>query len=208
MADLDDALLAARMRSLATFAPDYFHDLSGPLNTIALRLEMLRALAAGGTGDERFAASMTAIEEQVRRLDRMLRNWLAQTAPATGGDAACDLGALLRDLAAVVAPRARKRQLAFSLAVPDDPVRVVVATAPLATALLDLLRHAMSDVDDGGALALVLERQDGNACCRLSGAAFDAAALALAARVAGAQRGRCVADAGGQAAILTLPLAP
>lgn len=208
MVDLDDALLSARMRSLATFAPDYFHDLKGPLNAIALRLEMLRALAAGGSGDERGRAAMTAIEEQVRRLDRMLQCWLAQTAPSDGRATACDLGTLLRDIAAVVAPRARKRRLTFSVEVPDDAVGAVVATAPLTTALLDLVRHAMNDLSEGGALALRLERQGDTACCRVGGAAFDAASIALAARIARELRGSCAPDPSGQAAILTLPLAP
>jgi signal transduction histidine kinase len=208
MAEFDDALLSARMRSLATFAPDYFHDLKGPLNTIALRLEVLRAVSTGAAGEERRRASMTAIEEQIRRLDRMLHCWLAQTAPANGGAAACDLGTLVRDIAAVVAPRARKRQLTFTVEVPEEAIIVVVEAAPLATALLDLIRHAMNTSNEGGAIGLHLERQGATACCRVSGAAFDAAATALAARVARELHGTCAPDASGQAAVLALPLAP
>lgn len=207
MVDLDEALLSARMRSLAMFAPDYFHDLKGPLNTIALRLEVLRAVA-GGSGDERRRASMSAIEEQIRRLDRMLHCWLAHTAPANGGAAPCDLGSLVRDVAAVVAPRARKRQLTFTVDVPETSLSAVVTAAPLATALLDLLRHATSNLAEGGALSLRLERQGDTACCRVGGAAFDAASTALAARVAGDLQGSCVAEEDGHGAVFALPLAP
>lgn len=205
--DLEEALLSARMRSLAAFAPDYFHDLKGPLNTIALRLEVLRAVAAGSGGDDRRRASMTAIEEQIRRLDRMLHGWLAQTAPSNGGPAPCDLGALLRDIAGLVAPRARKRQLTFTVDVPDDAVNAMVAATPLTTALLDLLRHAMSALAEGGALGLRLERQDSSARCRIDGAEFDAASTALAARVAAALQGSCGVEQDGRAAILAVPLA-
>ena len=207
MTELDDALLSARMRSLAAFAPDYFHDLKGPLNTIALRLEVLRAVAAGDAGEDRRRASMTAIEEQIRRLDRMLQGWLAYTAPGDGAEAVCDLGALVRDIATVVAPRARKRQLTFTVEVPDDAVSARIVEAALTTALLDLVRHAMTGLAEGGALGLRVERQGTTACCRVTGAAFDAGSTALAARVAGGARGTCVADQSGQAAILAFPVA-
>jgi signal transduction histidine kinase len=206
-AELQDALLSARMRSLATFAPDYFHDLKGPLNTIALRLEVLRAVSGGAAGDERRRASMSAIEEQIRRLDRMLQGWLTYTVPSEEPEAVCDLGSMARDIAAVVAPRARKRQLTFTVEVADDGVSAVGPQAALSTALLDLLRHAISGLSEGGVLGLRVERQGATVCCRVSGAGFDARATALAARIADRLRGTCTPDQSGQAAILALPVA-
>lgn len=207
IAELQDALLSARMRSLATFAPDYFHDLKGPLNTIALRLEVLRAVSGGAAGDERRRASMTAIEEQIRRLDRMLQGWLTYTIPSDDDDAVVDLGSMVRDIAAVVAPRARKRQLTFTVEVGDDAIQAKGAQAALSTALLDLLRHAINGLKEGGALGLSVERQGGTVCCRISGAAFDTGATALAARIADRLRGSCEPDQTGQAAIFALPVA-
>lgn len=207
MAELDDALLSARMRSLAAFARDYFHDLKGPLNTIALRLEVLRAVPAGEAGDDKRRASMGAIEEQIRRLDRMLQGWLAYTAPADAPAAVCDLGTLAREIAVVVEPRARKRRLTFTLVVPDDAVTARVVQAEFTTALLDLLRHAMIGLADGGTVGLHVERDGTTARCRVTGAAFDAGSTALAARVARGVQGTCVADQNGTAAILALPVA-
>ena len=206
-AELQDDLLSARMRSLATFAPDYFHDLKGPLNTIALRLEVLRAVSAGAGGDERRRASMTAIEEQIRRLDRMLQGWLTYTAPSDEPEAVCDLGTMARDIAAVVAPRARKRQLTFTVEVADDGVNAVGRQDALSTALLDLLRHAINGLGEGGVLGLRVERQGSTVCCRISGAAFDIGATALASRIADLLRGTCAPDQTGQAVILALPVA-
>ena len=206
-AELQDDLLSARMRSLATFAPDYFHDLKGPLNTIALRLEVLRAVSAGAAGDDRRRASMTAIEEQIRRLDRMLQGWLTYTSPSDEPEAVCDLGSMARDIAAVVAPRARKRQLTFTVEVADDGVSAVGPQAALCTALLDLLRHAISGLKEGGVLGLRVERQGSTVSCRISGAAFDVGATALASRIADCLRGTCAPDSTGQAAIFALPVA-
>ena len=207
MANLDDALLSARMRSLALFAPDYFHDLKGPLNTIALRLEVLRAVPAGDSGEEKRRTSMTAIEEQIRRLDKMLRGWLAYTAPGDGPAAVCDLRTVVRDIAAVVAPRARKRQLTFTVDVPDDAVTARVVEATFATALLDLVRHAMSTLAEGGTLGLRVERQGAHAQCRITGAAFDAGSTALAAQIAGCMHATCVADQSGTSVLFALPVA-
>jgi len=207
----DEALLAARMRALAAFAPGYFHDLKGPLNTIVLRLELLRAVPSGEAADEKRRASVTAIEEQVRRLDRLLQGWLAHTAPLERARRpACDLRALVQDLVALAAPSARKRHIELAAALPETAMAVRGSEAGLSVALLDLLQHALARIEAGGTLALELGTRDGHARLDLRGVALDAAALALAAGIVGADGGSC-APAGdhGSAAgvVLTLPLA-
>jgi signal transduction histidine kinase len=206
----DEALLAARMRALAAFAPGYFHDLKGPLNTIVLRLELLRAVPSGEAADEKRRASVTAIEEQVRRLDRLLQGWLAYTAPIERARPACDLRALMQDLVALAAPSARKRHIELAAALPETALAVRGAEAALSVALLDLLQHALARIEAGSTLALELGTRDGQARLELRGVALDAAALALAAGIVGAAGGSCAPDAGdGSAAgvVLTLPLA-
>jgi len=97
MGPLDDALMAARMRALATFAPDYFHDLKGPLNAIALRLEVLRSMPAGDAADQKRGTALNAMEEQVRRLDRLLHRWLTLTTHSETAADACDLRVLMQE---------------------------------------------------------------------------------------------------------------
>jgi signal transduction histidine kinase len=207
MAASDDAVWAARMRALAAFAPGYFHDLKGPLNTIVLRLELLRVVPAGDGAEEKRRASVTAIEEQVRRLDRLLQGWLLQTAPDLGRDG-CDVRALLQDLTALAAPAARKARVELTLSLPNDPVPVRAAELGLATALLDLLRQAIAGSGSGHIIGLELVSHGGRAHLVLRGAALDAAATALAAGIVGADGGTCSVQRqpDGAAIMLTLPL--
>ncbi|MDX2165771.1 MAG: hypothetical protein SF182_01860 [Deltaproteobacteria bacterium] len=204
----DDAAWAARMRALAAFAPGYFHDLKGPLNTIVLRLELLRVVPGGEAAEEKRRASVAAIEDQVRRLDRLLQGWLLQTAPPAS-PADCDLRALVQDLAALATPAARKARVELALALPEEAILVRASAAGMATALLDLLRQAVTGSDPGSGLTIELLVQGGRAHLVLRGAALDAAATALAARLAAADGGSCSVrrDPDGAAVLLTLPLA-
>ena len=208
MAPLDDPLLAARMRALASFAPDYFHDLKGPLNAIALRLELVRALASGDDAEQKRGTALGAMGEQVRRLDQLLHRWLLLTTHSDTAPDTCDLRALVQDVSALASPAARKRGLALTVKVPEDVVMARVAEATVSTLLLDLLRHALGDLARGGACGVRLERNGSSAHCRIHGAAFDDAATALALRVAAGVGGTCalIANGGTSAALLTLPL--
>jgi len=196
------------MRALAAFAPGYFHDLKGPLNTIVLRLELLRAVPGGELADDKRRASVAAIEEQVRRLDRLLLAWLMQTAPPDSTPAAGDLRDLVQGLTALAAPTARKRRVELAVSVPDEPVPARAPFAALATALLDLLRHGLESLDDGGALRVDLTPRGSSARLTLRGGGFDAAATAIAARVVSAAGGTCAlaSEPNGTAVVLDIPL--
>jgi signal transduction histidine kinase len=204
----DDALWAARMRALAAFAPGYFHDLKGPLNTIVLRLELLRVAPAGEAAEDKRRASVAAIEEQVRRLDRLLQTWLTHTAPVASPPV-CELRGLVQDATALAAPAARKARVELTVVIPDAVVPVRAAANPLAIAVLDLLRHALQSYAEGGALTLELTTSGATARLSLRGGAFDAAATALASRIVDGVGGACalVNDALGTAVVLTFPIA-
>jgi signal transduction histidine kinase len=195
------------MRALAAFAPGYFHDLKGPLNTIVLRLELLRVAPAGEAADEKRRASVAAIEEQVRRLDRMLQTWLTHTAPIAAPDA-CDLRGLVQDATALAAPAARKARVELTVVLPDGAVPVRAARHVLAIAVLDLLRHGLQSYAEGGALTLELTTAGSTARLSLRGGAFDATATALAARIVDGVGGACalVNDPLGTAVVLTFPI--
>ncbi|MEO8605118.1 MAG: hypothetical protein ABI629_21300 [bacterium] len=202
----DEALLAARMRALAAFAPGYFHDLKGPLNTIVLRLELLRAAPA--SGEDKRRASVTAIEDQVRRLDRMLQCWLGYSAPGSDANAGVDLRLLANDVGALVAPLARKRRLELAISTPDEPLPSPLPADALSSVLLDLVRHAAVGLDAGGQLSVRLQRDGATARLSVRGGPFDAPATSLAGRVVSAAGGTCVLinDADGSAVALLLPL--
>jgi len=208
MASLDEALLAARMRALSAFAPGYFHDLKGPLNTIILRLELLRAAPVGSPDDKR-RASVGAIEEQVRRLDRMLQSWLDYTASAAPRDARLDLRDVVQDVVALVSPLARKQRLDLSMTLPDEPMPIAAPTDAMVTVVLDLVRQAAHGLDPGAALSVTLEREGGNARLTVRGRDLDAAETMLAARVASAAGGTCAltSDARGRGVVLHVPRA-
>ncbi len=208
MARLDDSLLAARMRALATFAPDYFHDLKGPLNAIALRLELLRAMSSSEDVEQKRGTALGAMGDQVRRLDQLLQRWLLLTTHSDTAPDLCDLRQLVQDVSALAAPAARKRGLALAVEVPETVVIAGVAEATVSTLLLDLVRHALGDLARGSACGVHLERNGSSAHCRVHGAAFDDAATALALRIAASVGGTCalIANGGTSAALLTLPL--
>lgn len=61
------------------------HDLRGPLNTIALTLEVARrSLAKSGPVDEAVGVALDRIRDEVGRLDEMIRTRLADPEATEG----------------------------------------------------------------------------------------------------------------------------
>lgn len=202
MAHDDEALMAARMRALAALAPAYFHDLRGPLNTIVLRVGVLHAIG-GDADDPARTGSLAAIESEVRRLDGLLTAWLRHTAPASAGT---ELAVLLRQCVALAAPAARERRGGIELVERLEPVAVCSNPLAVGTAVLQLLRHAVARMHDGGAVIRVAAtRQEAQAELTIAGVAWDADVAAETSQLLLGIRGSCGVSPGGDM-IVRLPL--
>ncbi len=191
----DDLALAARMRALSAFAPAYLHDLKGPLNTIVLRVALLRGTGGDDSTDRTVVDSLDVIDAQVQRLARLLDDWVAATVLAPAAET--DLTALLQRCIAIVAPTGRKRQCELRL---DSPAAALVIGADpmiLGGILLELLHEALARADARSTIVLRVEQQATHALLAIADARLDSAALCAATACVSALGGTCRLTPGG-----------
>ena len=147
----------SKMRVIARLYGSATHDLFGPINAIAVNVELLRQSMAAD-GDEPRAEKrrrwLTNVTEDVFRLSKSLRTVLefaGLPAPARGR---VDLGEVVEFAATLLRPRAKHQNVAVESA---PPARAVVVRADA-----DLVRHtalllgldALEAMPRGGTLAI------------------------------------------------------
>ncbi len=150
---------------LASFA----HELRGPLNVCVMWLELL-ALKAEQPAEVRKAAEVMRrnLSQQaglIRELDdiaRMLGGGMELEVAAT------DLGRLLTPAAEGWRRAAAERGVAFSAALPAEPVEVEADAERLLQACGYWFENALAATPSGGRIALAVERRNGAAEIRFS----------------------------------------
>lgn len=168
LAGLGEALrLAAHMRAVAAITPAMGHDLRGPINSMVFNLEVLKetlgggALAANAAAPERRDRYLRVLRDELSRLHHGLEIWLAQTAERTQEVEDCDLRELLGELAALLVPPGRKRQVQIAWHPPEEAANVAARRSALKQALLLFGLAALEAAPRGTSLALGLAGGDG-----------------------------------------------
>jgi signal transduction histidine kinase len=148
----DDAVIAARLRSLARLARPTAHELRGALNTLQLQVEVLAASAGdlpGGGG----AGCLETIRAECQRVGRIAEAFLALAAlPDAPG--VTDLGGLVAGVIEAVRPLAAARRV--RLDAPGCTPRLCHMTDPDVgrQRLLDALTDAVTDAPAGGTVGV------------------------------------------------------
>ncbi|MGH9360634.1 MAG: sensor histidine kinase, partial [Thermoanaerobaculia bacterium] len=137
----EERRLAAHMRAIAAITPAVAHDLRAPINSMVFNLEVLKetvtgSLAAEPNAPERQARYLRVLGEELARLHRGLETWLAQTLERTQQVETVDLAELLGELASLLVPPARKRQVQVVWEGPPAPAPVSGVRHLLKQALL------------------------------------------------------------------------
>lgn len=161
----EERRLAAHMRAIAAITPAVAHDLRAPINSMVFNLEVLKETITGSlAGDpnvrERQKRYLRVLREEMTRLHRALEIWLAQTAERSQQEESLDLGELLGELAALLVPPARKRQVEVAWEPPAEPVPVRGVRHLVKEALLLVGLAALDAAGSGTTLALDLEQGD------------------------------------------------
>lgn len=155
-----DLVLASQMRSLAHVYRVLAHDLKAPLNAMQLTLELLAdsgaqdSSAAGAQTRERRDRYLGILREEVARLDAILRTMLEQKEPLGSASGLFDLREVIREVARVVVPPARRQRVELDVRLGADPILVKGYRDRLKQALLNLALRGLEAMPDGGRLAI------------------------------------------------------
>ena len=142
------------------------HEIKNPLNSIALRLELLknRILPEVPEAKEEIAV----IAEEINRLDRVVRTFLDFTRPVEIETAEVDLGVLMDETIAVLRPEALSSSIVVQWTKPPSPVVIRGDAGLLKQAVWNVCRNALDAMPDGGALTVETLREAADAVIRIS----------------------------------------
>lgn len=154
---------SSRLDAINRLTGGVAHEIKNPLNSISARLALLESMVeeVPEAGEE-----LRVISQEVDRLDHVVRTFLDFTHPVELEREDVDLGAMIRDLAALVTPQASGRGIAVQVEAPGAELIVMGDSGLLKQAFMNVVSNALEAMPEGGRLVFRLERLGGE--CRLT----------------------------------------
>jgi signal transduction histidine kinase len=150
--------LARRLTAINSLTGRVAHEIKNPLNSIVLRLEMLRSRMAGETPDvdEQFAV----LSAEVMRLDRVVRTFLDFNRPVDLNLEPVDLVETAAEILSFMEPEAAARSIRMSFEQPEGAIVMEASRDLLRQALLNIAVNAIEAMDKGGDITMHIERNE------------------------------------------------
>lgn len=175
---------AERSTALGRLASAVAHEVRNPLNFINLSIDHVRSRL--GPDDElrraEFQRVLQSVKGEISRINRLVAEFLRFGKPMQLHVRECALDGLVRDVAALVEPKARAQGVAMEVHVETGLPEVRVDPELLKTCLLNLTINALDAMGSGGQLDVSLGREGAHAviAVRDTGSGMDAEQVAQA----------------------------
>jgi len=141
--------LARRLTAINSLTGRVAHEIKNPLNSIALRLEMLRSQAAAGN---RGPNPRSHLSEEVTRLDRVVRTFLDFNRPVEMALLDVDLAEVVAEIVHLLEPEAARAGIRIGYARPSSAVLVNGDSGLLRQAVMNIAVNAIEAMSGGGSL--------------------------------------------------------
>src|ERR1019366_5065096 len=152
--------LAQRLTAINSLTGRVAHEIKNPLNSIALRLEMLRSQVAGE--DSETESEIAILSEEVTRLDRVVRTFLDFNRPVEMALLNVDLAEVVAEIVRLLEPEAERNGIRIGYTRPSAAV-VVNGDSGL---LRQVVVNAIEAMPGGG--SLTFEIASSPAACTLA----------------------------------------
>ena len=153
--------LSSRLAAISRLTGRVAHEIKNPLNSIALRLELLRSRVLPEVPEAE--AEIAVIAQEITRLDRVVRTFLDFTRPLEIRSVDLDLARMASDLVDLLRPEAESQHVVVETAGLDEPAQLNGDPDLLKQALMNVLRNALEAMPDGGTLGVRMDRTLGQA---------------------------------------------
>lgn len=162
----DQLAIAQRLTAIGRLTGHVAHEIKNPLNSIALRLEMLRARF--GPESEESADEFQVLSEEVTRLDRVVRTFLDFSRPVELAPDNVDLIAAVAEIAEFLRPEAEARNVSVEVRPLAESAVVTVDRDLLRQALVNIAVNAIEAMESGGRLRLEVAREPSMCVVRIA----------------------------------------
>jgi signal transduction histidine kinase len=162
----DRVIQQEKMALLGTFASGLAHEVRNPLNSIGLQLTVLeRRHSRLPAGQAREMDELTlVIREEVRRLDRLVGDFLLFARSGRLLEASGDLDAVAADVVTLLAPEADGAGVSLAWRRTGEPARRLRMDAEkMKQVVINLVRNAIEAQPDGGEVVVETGLVDGQA---------------------------------------------
>ena len=143
-----------RLSYIGLLSSGIAHEVKNPLNSIQMNLQLLEEEAASGTTPEKLHGWIEPIQREIRRLERLVNDFLLFSRPITIAPQPVKVGVVLESIAELVAEEARQHGVQIRVEVPEDLPLLVTDESLLRTALLNLVFNAVQALASGGNVIL------------------------------------------------------
>jgi hypothetical protein len=158
--------LSSRLTSINRLTGGVAHAIKNPLNSIALRLELLRSRVLPEVPDAK--GEIEVIAQEIARLDKVVRTFLDFTRPVELNATGFDLAETVASVLNLVRPEAEKNGVRIELARPPAGLLVCGDRELLRQAIVNIVRNALDAMAEGGVLGARMERCDGEVVLAIS----------------------------------------
>lgn len=147
-------LRAERLAAVGTLAAGLAHEVRNPLNSASLQLQVLRRrIDKGNVAPEALLPVIAIVDDEIRRLGRLVNDFLAFARPSPMSVNAAPLDELVGSVVVQLEPEVAAEGCALTLDL-LAPVRVDVDTERLRQVLLNLVRNAIEASSGGGTIII------------------------------------------------------
>lgn len=150
--------LSNRLAAINRLTGGVAHEIKNPLNSIALRLELLKSRVLPEVPDAK--SEIDVISQEITRLDRVVRTFLDFTRPVELRERPLDLAAAAKSLVELLKPELEQSGIRVEESGLEANAPMVGDEGLLKQAILNVLRNAREAMNGGGVLGVRLTRTE------------------------------------------------
>lgn len=159
--EVQNAMEAGRVEALTLLAAGVAHELGNPLNSLHLHLQIMAKEIAGLSGDpaERVSDSIRVCQQEVRRLDGLITQFLRAIRPQPLSKTLEDPAAVLEEALLPLEVELKDRGILLEKKVNPVVLRVPMDREQMKQAIYNVVRNAMQAAGEHGLIGIQIQQE-------------------------------------------------
>ena len=154
----DEIEMSRRLSASGRLTRGVAHEVKNPINAIVLHMQLLRNKLAHQEPDT--GRHMDIIDNEIRRLDRVVQTLVDFTRPRDLHLEEVDLRRVLDDVAQLAAPDAEQHGVTVERHFPDERLPIKVDLDLMKQAILNVVLNGVQSMPNGGVLTISARREE------------------------------------------------